>query len=84
MGAIVSAILLILVILVILILMTSASSSDKVSALVVIGMLSMFGIVIELLNKIDEVKANWNTYKCNPAIVPFAPIFGKNPLTTFT
>ena len=81
MGAIVSAILLILVI---LILMTSANSSDKVSALIVIGMLSMFGMVIEMLNKVDEVKANWNTYKCNPAIVPFAPIFGKNPLTVFT
>jgi hypothetical protein len=81
MGAIVSAIMLVLVI---LILATSANSSDKMSALTVIFMLSMFGMVIEMLNKIDDVKANWNTYKCNPAIVPFAPIFGKNPLTVFT
>lgn len=71
-------------ILVILILLSKSHSSDKFRALVVISLIGMIGSAIAMLNQIDNVNANWNTYKCNPIIIPLAPMFGRNPYVTFT
>jgi hypothetical protein len=71
-------------VLAVMILLSKTHSTDKFRALAVMGFIGSFGSVIALLNQIDHVKQNWNTYKCNPAIVPLAPMFGKDPFTTFT
>jgi hypothetical protein len=33
---------------------------------------------------IDNIKKNWNLYRCNPSVMPFAGYFGHSPATNFT
>lgn len=33
---------------------------------------------------IKNIKNNWPTYRCNPVVMPFASIFGQDPVTNFT
>ena len=52
----------------------------------VVFILTMFAIIHTLLALslgISEVKNNWQKYKCNPAIIPLAPIFGQDINSTF-
>lgn len=33
---------------------------------------------------IEKIKKNWPQYRCNPTIMPFASMFGENPVQNFT
>lgn len=49
--------------------------------LLIFGILLVSGVI---LTKILEIKNNWNKYKCNPMIMPFASYFGHDPVENFT
>lgn len=38
---------------------------------------------LNILNGINEVKQNWNKYRCDPSIMPFASFYGHNTLDNF-
>ena len=37
-----------------------------------------------LVMRVKEIQNNWDEYKCNPAVIPFARTFGYDPVDTFT
>lgn len=38
---------------------------------------------LNIINNINEVKRNWNKYRCDPSIMPFASFYGYNTLDNF-
>lgn len=36
-----------------------------------------------LVTGVDNVNENWETYRCNPMVMPFAPMFGHDPVENF-
>ena len=46
----------------------------------VILIFCLIHILLTLSIGISHVKKNWESYKCNPMIMPFAGIFGKDPV----
>lgn len=49
---------------------------------IIILIFSFIHMTITLSIGISHVKKNWESYKCNPLIMPFAGIFGKDPFQT--
>jgi len=45
--------------------------------------LSGAGVVQHQTNNIEEIKAHWKDYRCQPHIMPFAGVFGKNTVDNF-
>lgn len=59
------------------------SSSDIANAIIIIVIFAIMQLSITLSIGIARIKKNWEEYKCNPAIIPFAGIFGHDALETF-
>ena len=59
------------------------SSSDIANAIIIIVIFACMQLTITLSIGIARIKNNWEEYKCNPAIIPFASIFGFDALETF-
>jgi hypothetical protein len=59
------------------------ASSDIVNAIIIIVIFACMQLTITLSIGIARIKKNWEEYKCNPAVIPFAGIFGFDPLETF-
>ena len=57
--------------------------SDIANAVLIIIIFALLQLFITLSIGIARVKNNWEEYKCNPAVIPFASIFGHDPVTTF-
>lgn len=49
---------------------------DMGSAIVIIFIFSLLHILLALSTGILNIKNNWEYYKCNPVIIPFAQVFG--------
>ena len=45
--------------------------------------IGMFCINIFIINY-NNIKNNWNDYKCSPLVMPFAGVFGHDPGSNFT
>ena len=56
----------------------SSLLGDWGSSLFIIVMMLLFYSLILSLREINNVKNNWDKYKCNPTIMPFASLFGHN------
>lgn len=56
--------------------------SKYLQMIIVLSIFSFIHVIITLSIGISHVKKNWEQYKCNPLIIPFAGIFGKDPVET--
>ena len=54
--------------------------SKYLQMIIVLSIFSFIHVIITLSIGISHVKKNWEQYKCNPLIIPFAGIFGKDPV----
>ena len=57
--------------------------SDIASAVLIIIIFAVLLLFITLSIGIARIRNNWDEYKCNPAVIPFASVFGHDPVTTF-
>ena len=58
-------------------------SSDITKAVIIVSVFAIIQLSITLSISIEHIKKNWDKYKCNPGIIPFAGIFDHDPLETF-
>lgn len=56
--------------------------SKYLQMVIVLSIFSFIHVFITLSIGISHVKKNWEQYKCNPLIIPFAGVFGKDPVET--
>jgi len=61
----------------------TSTFGDLGSAVVIIFIFSILHLVIAISIGISNIKNNWEYYKCNPAIIPFASVFGHDVGTNF-
>jgi hypothetical protein len=61
----------------------SSTFGDLGSAVVVIFIFSIIHVLLAVSIGISNIRNNWEQYKCNPAIMPFAPIFGHDVSKNF-
>jgi hypothetical protein len=57
--------------------------SDINRALLIFILFGLLYLVNILSVGIKRIKEQWPIYRCNPAIMPFAGIFGKDPINNF-
>mgnify|MGYP001161487187 CR=1 FL=1 len=58
------------------------SSGNLSSVVLILFIFSLIHLYLTLSIGIADIEKNWDKYKCNPGIIPFAGIFGKDPLVT--
>lgn len=51
--------------------------------LVIIFIFMLIHLCLSLMIGIAKIKKDWNKHKCNPGIMPFASVFGKDTVTNF-
>jgi len=56
---------------------------DTGNAFLIIIIFCLIQLFIALSIGIAQLRNNWDKYKCNPAVIPFASIAGHDPITTF-
>ena len=61
----------------------SSSFGDLGSAVVIIFVFAILHGVLALSTGIANIRNNWEEYKCNPGIMPFANVFGHDVITNF-
>ena len=61
----------------------SNTFGDLGSAVVIIFIFSILHSLLAIVRTISNIGNNWQYYKCNPAIIPFASIFGHDVNETF-
>tara|TARA_Y100000816_G_C26068902_1_gene562010 strand:+ start:213 stop:758 length:546 start_codon:yes stop_codon:yes gene_type:complete len=59
------------------------ASSDIANAIIIIIIFLLLQLFITLSIGIARIRNNWDKYKCNPAVIPFAGVFGYDPMETF-
>ena len=58
------------------------ASGNLSSVVLILFIFSLIHLFLTLSIGIADIKNNWDEYKCNPGIIPFAGVFGKDPLET--
>jgi hypothetical protein len=61
----------------------SSIFGDLGSAVVIIFIFSILHAVLAFSIGISNIKNNWEYYKCNPSIMPFANVFGHDIVSNF-
>lgn len=56
---------------------------DLGNAIIIITIFILIQVSLTLTANVSHIKRNWDKYKCNPAIIPFASTFGHSTRTTF-
>ena len=56
---------------------------DTGSAFLIIIIFCLIQLSITLSIGIAQLRNNWEKYKCNPGVIPFASLVGHDPVTTF-
>ena len=56
---------------------------DLGNAFLIVIIFTFIQLFITVLTSLAQFKKVWNTYKCNPAIMPFASLMGYDPTTIF-
>jgi len=54
--------------------------SNYFKMILVLIIFCIIELVITMSIQISNIKKNWDHYKCNPLIMPFAGVFGKDPV----
>lgn len=57
--------------------------SDTAKSFLIIVIFSLIQLSIVLSISLTQLKLNWNKYKCNPAVIPFAGLVDEDPIMTF-
>lgn len=57
---------------------------DFGNSILIITIYLILSVSIFIAISIEEIKRNWQQYRCNPMIMPFAGIFGKDPVDNLT
>ena len=56
---------------------------DTGNAFLIIIIFCLIQLFITLSIGLAQLRNNWDKYKCNPAVTPFASLIGYDPITTF-
>ncbi len=56
---------------------------DLGNAVLIVVVFSLLQFFLSIGSGIANIKKNWDDYKCNPSIMPFAAVFGKNTQENF-
>lgn len=59
-------------------------SSDILLSVIIIAIFLSLILGNNIVNSMDGIKKNWNQYRCNPTMMPFAGYFGHDPVKNFT
>ena len=54
---------------------------DLGSIVIIIFIFALIHLFLSLSIGITKIKNNWDTYKCNPGIIPFASVFGHDTMS---
>lgn len=57
--------------------------SDILHSFIIVFLFIALASASVLIIQVEDIRNNWNEYKCNPMVVPFAGYFGYNSATTF-
>ena len=57
--------------------------SDTGKSFLIIIIFSLIQLSIVLSISLTQLKLNWDKYKCNPAVIPFAGLVDQDPIMTF-
>lgn len=57
--------------------------SDILHSFIIIFLFIALAFASVLIIQVEEIRNNWNEYKCNPMVVPFAGYFGYDSASTF-
>ena len=52
---------------------------DLGNVVLIVFIFMLLHLFLSLSIGIAEIKRNWNKYKCNPGVMPFAAVFGHDP-----
>lgn len=58
------------------------SSGSLGSVVLILFIFSLIHLFLTLSIGIADIKRDWDKYKCNPGIIPFAGVFGHDPMKT--
>ena len=58
-------------------------SADIMKVIIIFGIFMIIYFLIYLSVGVKSIKSNWQEYRCNPIIMPFAKFFGKDPIQNF-
>ena len=58
------------------------TKSNLGSVVLILFIFSLIHLFLTMSIGIANIKNNWDDYKCNPGIIPFAGVFGHDPVTT--
>jgi hypothetical protein len=61
--------------------MKTSDLTITIFIILVFIVLYVFNVLTVGINKIKE---DWSLYRCNPAVMPFASVFGQDPMSNFT
>jgi len=56
---------------------------DLGNAFLIVLIFALLQLFITIITSLTEFKKVWDTYKCNPAIMPFATLMGHDPTKVF-
>jgi len=59
------------------------SLGDLGNGIFILFIFTLLHLLMSLSIGISNIKNNWDKYKCNPGIMPFAPVFGHDTLDNF-
>ena len=59
------------------------ASSDIGNAIIIIIVFAIMQLTVTLAIGAKRIQDNWEAYKCNPAVIPFASFFGFDAIETF-
>ena len=59
------------------------NSADISNTIIIIIIFAIINIVSVLGVGISHIQNNWREYKCMPVVIPFAGVFGHDPVETF-
>jgi len=58
-------------------------TGDLGSVVIIIFIITLVNVFLALSIGLSNVQNNWQKYKCNPLVMPFASFFGYDPITNF-
>lgn len=59
------------------------NGNDIIKVIVILTLFGLLYLVNILSVGIKRIKDNWILYKCNPIVMPFASVFGQDPVSNF-
>ena len=58
-------------------------TADVTLSVVILTVFFLLFFSTILMTGVSEIKESWGEYRCNPMVMPFAPVFGHDPVENF-